>query len=69
MAMDDEFEDDDEIELFEDYEDGEIGYARFLRAHGVDRECRRCGAAFRGMPDHGYCNACADTIEAGFPVD
>jgi hypothetical protein len=27
MAMDDDFEDDDEIEIFADYEDGEIGYA------------------------------------------
>lgn len=70
MAIDDDdFEDDDELELFEDYEDGEIGYVRFLQAHGVERTCARCGTPFRGMPDHGHCNACADAIEAGHPVD
>ena len=70
MAMDDDdFEDDDELELFEDYEDGDIGYARFLQARGVDLTCAGCGTPFRGMPDHGYCKACADAIEAGHPVD
>ena len=52
MAMDDDdFEDDDELELFEDYEDGDIGYARFLQARGVDLTCAGCGTPFRGMPE------------------
>lgn len=66
MATDDY---DEEIELFEDYEDGEIGYVRFVKAHGVDQTCQRCGFPFRGMPDHAYCGSCADAIEAGHPAD
>ena len=50
MAIDDDddFEDDDEIGLFEDYEEGEIGTIRFCRRTGSSAPAR-CGASFRGM--------------------
>ena len=62
-------EDDYDEEFFEDVEDGEIGYAWLLQARGMDLQCGRCGATFRGMPNHGFCDPCADAIEAGFPAD
>lgn len=67
-GIDHDFEDDDELELFEDYEDGTSATPGFFR-HAAWTLPARCGTPFRGMPDHGYCNACADAIEAGHPVD
>lgn len=57
---------DDDFGDFDSFEDSPIGHARFLFRHGEEKTCERCGAGFRGMPDHGFCDTCADAIEAGF---
>lgn len=45
--------------------DGDIVYSRYYEAQKVDRTCGYCKRVFRGMPDHGVCDSCADRIERG----
>lgn len=63
-----EFEDDEpEFDNDEDIygPDGEVVYSPWYERMKVDRKCQGCGVHFKGMPDHGYCDRCADKIERG----
>jgi len=67
VAYCEEFEEEDEFdEDREIYDDsGELVYADYYHGQFVDRVCQKCGSHFRGMPDHGHCDPCADAIERG----
>lgn len=45
--------------------DGEVVYDPWYESQKVDRQCEACGRKFRGMPDHGFCDSCADKRERG----
>ena len=63
--------DDDEDEFWDDEDevtdnDGNVVWSRHYEGQFVDRKCQGCGCTFQGMPDHGYCNSCADKRERGW---
>lgn len=74
-AMDDEdiVEEEEEVEdesWYDEQEDvygpdGEVVYSPYYESLKVDRKCEGCGRHFRGMPDHGFCDSCADIRERG----
>lgn len=57
---------DDELDDMDfDDNDRELSYARLLHRQGVECTCEYCKTKFIGMPSHGVCNSCADTLERG----
>jgi hypothetical protein len=62
-------DDDDEYEYIEDDEiydrDGNVVWSRHYEGAFVNRVCQGCDSTFKGMPDHGFCNSCADIRERG----
>ncbi len=63
--FDDEDDDDfDEPEELYDPE-GNVVWSASYEGQFVERTCVGCSEKFRGMPDHGYCNSCADIRERG----
>lgn len=48
--------------------DGETLYDPWFEKQKVDRTCEGCGRGFRGMPDHGFCDSCADARERGWDI-
>ena len=70
-ASDEEEEEHPDDEMDDIYgPDGEVIYSPWYEAQKVERKCQGCCSIFMGMPDHGYCDRCADIIERGgeYPV-
>lgn len=67
----DDDDDDDRLGVWGDDEedvygpDGEVVYSPWFERQKIDRVCEACGRGFRGMPDHGFCDPCADVRERG----
>lgn len=55
--------DEEDEDVYDEY--GNTVYSPYMESLKVDRVCSHCRTHFRGMPDHGYCDRCADRRERG----
>lgn len=62
--------DDDEDPDYDEYDmDSDEGFNRWFEDQKVERTCQACKNKFMGMPDHGFCDPCADKREQGWDLE
>ena len=60
---------DDNFGAYEIRDPEDLEFFREVQAPSVEKKCEGCGRKVSILPEHAYCNRCADLIEQGFDLE